>query len=327
MKKDKISLVLTILNEENTIGDLLDSISKQSLSPDEILFVDGGSQDETLVIIKKWAKNKSFVRIFSGEKKNIAQGRNYGIKKSCGDVIVTTDAGCVLSKNWFRKISEPFRKNKNTDVVCGFYTMRTSNIFEKCLACYLGVLPKKISKNFLPSARSMGFTKKIWIKAGKFPEFLSGAGEDTLFNIRLKKIGAKFYLQKKAIVFWSIPKNVTAALGKFFWYAKGDAEIALFGGEKIWQNKHIIKIMTIYLRYVLLLILAISGLRWQATACVLLYILWSICKNYSSVDDMRAVFLLPFLQIVSDISIMLGFFYGFSTGIERLNYAHRCCSH
>ena len=50
----KTALISTILNEENTIDDFLNSILNQSILPDEVIIVDGGSSDKTLTRIRKY---------------------------------------------------------------------------------------------------------------------------------------------------------------------------------------------------------------------------------------------------------------------------------
>ena len=48
------TLITTVLNEEETIGDFLKSLSSQTKLPDEIIIVDGGSTDKTLSIISNF---------------------------------------------------------------------------------------------------------------------------------------------------------------------------------------------------------------------------------------------------------------------------------
>ena len=50
----KISFVTTVFNEEKTINKLLDSIKKQTVYPDEVIIVDGGSTDNTLSVISNF---------------------------------------------------------------------------------------------------------------------------------------------------------------------------------------------------------------------------------------------------------------------------------
>ena len=49
-----VSSICTVLNEEETIRDYLDSILNQTLLPDEIVIVDGGSKDKTFRILKEY---------------------------------------------------------------------------------------------------------------------------------------------------------------------------------------------------------------------------------------------------------------------------------
>ena len=46
----KVSLVVTVLNEEPSIAALLESILSQTKKADEIVIVDGGSTDKTIDI-------------------------------------------------------------------------------------------------------------------------------------------------------------------------------------------------------------------------------------------------------------------------------------
>src|SRR3989344_6700114 len=113
MKKNKLSLIVTVLNEEKYIGKLIDSIAIQSRIPDEIIIADGGSSDQTVAEIQKSIrqladkiqKSKFKIIIKPG---NRAVGRNEAIRVSKGDIILSTDAGCTLDKNWVKNITAPF---------------------------------------------------------------------------------------------------------------------------------------------------------------------------------------------------------------------------
>ena len=52
--KNKISLIVTILNEAQNIELLLSSMMMQSRKPDEVVIVDGGSKDRTTELIKQY---------------------------------------------------------------------------------------------------------------------------------------------------------------------------------------------------------------------------------------------------------------------------------
>ena len=54
----KVSLITTILNEEKNIESFLHSIEEQTVLPDEVIIVDGGSKDKTLERIKEYKSEK-----------------------------------------------------------------------------------------------------------------------------------------------------------------------------------------------------------------------------------------------------------------------------
>lgn len=299
------SLIITVKNEEKNIDSLLKSILLQTKMPDEVIFVDAFSKDKTFEKIYKFCQKHSKFKIFQ-KKGNRSKGRNFGIKKSKGEIIVITDAGNIIDKNWFGKITEPFEK-KDTDIVAGFYKPVTKNVFEKSLSTYTCVMEDKLTPDFLPSSRSIAFKKNAWQKVGRYPEKLDTC-EDLVFARNLKEKGFNFFVQKKAVVYWQQKKNLSDAFKQFFSYAKGDGQafyirpqtpflyLRYFAGFAIFGAA--IYYRSIILGFVLLLL-------------IFLYLIWAISKNYRYVKDLEAFFWLPVLQISSDIAVMIGMIYGF----------------
>ena len=122
------------------------------------------------------------------KKGNIAIGRNEAIKNANNEIILVSDVGCILDKDWVKNISAPF-EDKKVDVVAGFYEPIADSVFEKCLATYTSVMPDKIDpENFLPSSRSVAFKKSAWKEVGGYPEWLDTC-EDLYFARELKRKG------------------------------------------------------------------------------------------------------------------------------------------
>src|SRR3989344_1287819 len=102
MGKIKISLIATTLNESASISRFLQSVAKQTRFPDEVIIVDGGSQDDTVQIMRQWAKNFPDVKIIEKTSINIATGRNIAIANSRYNYIAASDAGCILDPLWLQ---------------------------------------------------------------------------------------------------------------------------------------------------------------------------------------------------------------------------------
>ncbi len=294
----KISFITTVLNEEKTIDDFIKSIFRQSRKPDEIIIVDGESSDQTLAKIKNYGRKLKLLI----KKGNRAVGRNEAIRKAIGDIILCSDAGCTLDKNWVKEITKPF-KDQEIDVVSGYYHPIVNNIFEKCLATYTCVMSDKVDpNNFLPSSRSVAFKKKAWKEVDGYPEYLDTC-EDLTFALRAKKIGLKFKFARGAIVYWPQRKNIKEAFIQFFRYAKGDG------------RAHFVRFNTyfLFLRYslaFLFFLLILFSKQYELFIIIfsllLLYIVWTIFKNYKYVNKWQALYFLPLLQFVSDIAVVAG---------------------
>ncbi len=301
----KISFIATVYNEEKTIEALLRSIANQSVLPDEVIIVDGGSSDVTASIISNFKfpiSNKPIKLKVIIKKGNRAVGRNEAIKNAYGNIIVCSDAGCILDKNWVQNITAPFLL-KNVDVVAGYYAAKPKSLFQKCVVPYVLVMPDKVDPNtFLPASRSMAFKKNVWEKTGGFPEKYYH-NEDYVWAQKLRREKFSIVFARNAIVFWEPRKNLKAAFVMFYRFALGDTEAGIF-------RPKVIFLFARYFFYFFLLclyfIFQLYAIRYLLYALLVLYLAWSVKKNYRYIKHPGAIFILPILQVTSDIAILTG---------------------
>jgi len=294
----KISVIVTVLNEEATIKRLLDGLINQTLKPNEIIIVDGGSTDNTWSILNKFAPP---LRLRGGRgvifKKfqkpgNRAVGRNYSISQSKSKIIAFTDAGCIPDPDWLAELTKPF-SSLTVEVVSGYYRGLSENIFQKCLIPYVLVMPDQIKGEFLPSTRSMAMRKGV----GLFDERLNH-NEDYAFANTLKKKGIKFYFAQKAVVGWLPRKNLRQAAWMWLRFAIGDVQAGIFRP----------KVKLIFIRYYLFFFLIFVNYRFGLL--VIPYLMWSIFKNFKYVRNIRALYWLPVLQLTADTMVIFGTIMG-----------------
>ncbi len=320
MKKNKRitkSLIITVFNEEETIEKLIKSVVSQTIIPDEFIIADGLSTDNTCnLIIKKANEYKNIIKIkLIKVKGNRSIGRNAAIKKAKGEIILCTDAGCVLDKNWVKNITAPF-KDKSIDVVSGYYKGLPKNELQKALVPYVLVMSNKIDKeNFLPATRSIAFKKRIWEKISGFNNNLSH-NEDYDFAIRLKKYNAKIVFAKNAIVNWIPRSNLKQSFKMFYRFAFGDGEMHYFRPT----------IFYLYLRYFLAFYLLILSYLYKSLFPIftlilffLFYIFLIINKNKKYIKTKKGLFFSIVIQILSDIAVIIGTTLGVLKSIIHIN--------
>jgi glycosyltransferase involved in cell wall biosynthesis len=224
----KVSLILTVKNESNTIPSLFETIANQTRIPDEVVVVDGGSSDNTVNLLKAYS-NCLPVRVIVSPGANIAHGRNLAIENASYEIIASTDGGCKLDHDWLRNLIAPFESNLEVEVVSGVYRPLCETEFQEVASCVSFPEIKKLqAATFLPSSRSVAFKKYAWQKAGGYPEWLTLSAEDTLFDLNLRKKDAKFALASNAIVYWKVRSNGRQLFRQYYNYARGDGEALLF---------------------------------------------------------------------------------------------------
>ncbi|MHA1251233.1 MAG: glycosyltransferase [Candidatus Helarchaeota archaeon] len=298
-----ISLIITTYNEANSIENLLQDILEQSKLPSELVIVDAGSQDNTINIIKnkieEFKLKKINVKLIISPGANISQGRNIAIKNSSHNIIAVTDAGSRLDKNWLELITLPLKNNK-ADFVGGFYLPVTHSRFQQILAVLTTApYPKK---SFLPSSRSVAFRKEYWEKVGGYPEDIPW-GEDTAFNKRMLKSGARYIIADRAIVYWEVRKNLKQTIKQYFRYALGD------GLAKNFSVSHSLNLIIYFFIFSLILLQKYL----LALFFFISYNMIRICskKKYLKFKDILPAFL---ISTIIHFVRFLGFVYGLIKG-------------
>lgn len=191
----RVTAITTVLNEAQTIEDLISSLSQQSLDDLEIIIVDGGSTDGTWETLQRLAAKEPRLRIIRDETCNlsaspgpIARGRNRAIEEASSAVIACADAGCQYDSEWAARLTAPILKDDAEYSLGGSYIdPQQATIWDIAAAPFLGVKLSPEGQRKSCTTRSMGLTKDLWRRVGGFPE-VNLFGEDTLFDLRAREL-------------------------------------------------------------------------------------------------------------------------------------------
>lgn len=131
----KISVVVATFNGEKYIGDLLDSLQRQTRRVDEVLFFDDCSTDKTVEIVKTYIRDyelegwKIEVNASNvGWEKNFAEG----LQLATGDVIFPCDQDDIWHTDKVEKMLSEFNKNQDMLVLaCGYNQFDDEGIIQK----------------------------------------------------------------------------------------------------------------------------------------------------------------------------------------------------
>lgn len=221
-----ISLIAAVKNEAENVNAWLKSVAAQTAKPTEIIIVDTGSTDDTVAKLTAGIKY-SPVRIqnLSMPGANIAQARNKAITEAQCQVVAVSDFGTILSRNWIRNITYPFLNDSETIVSAGIYDTTAKKKSPRSIRHHLWPSLNKINpQTYLPPGGSIAFTKEAWRRVGGYPEWLTMTGEDTYFDLELKKLGGHWAIVPDAVIHWEAPKTKWAQIKKMYAWAVGDGE-------------------------------------------------------------------------------------------------------
>lgn len=182
-----ISIVIPTYNEEENIARCLESLNRQTVPREayEIIVVDGNSRDRTRELAEPLADS-----VFIQKSAKVGGARNDGVMAAEGDIVATTDADCVLPKNWVERIAADFEQKDDLvqlygtvyPIEAGFknhLSLAGANTFAR-----VGYHTRTI---YFTLGCNTAFDRDAFIRAGMYR--CIDAGDDLEIAQRMRKLG------------------------------------------------------------------------------------------------------------------------------------------
>ena len=112
----KISVIIPVFNSSLYLDHCLSTVVNQTLKDIEIILIDDGSTDDSLNVIKNYAKKYNNIKYTSKENEGQAIARNIGIQMSSGEFITFIDSDDYIELNMLEKLYN-IAKPDNSDIV------------------------------------------------------------------------------------------------------------------------------------------------------------------------------------------------------------------
>lgn len=124
MKKEKISVIVTLYNRLEYARNMILSLLHQTLMIDELVFADDGSKDDVADVIKDLVDRCPFeIKVVYQEDIGfrLARSRNNGARVATGDFLIFLDQDVIMPDDFIEKIYNN-RKVKRITFTRGFLT-------------------------------------------------------------------------------------------------------------------------------------------------------------------------------------------------------------
>lgn len=206
----KVSVLVPIYNVEQFLPECLDSLVNQTLKEIEIICINDGSKDDSLKIIKSYAKKDKRIVIIDKKNSGYGDSMNQGLKKAIGEYIGIVESDDFIDTEAFSELYRIAKKHDVDVVKANFYEYygetkkddAVSNMFlldqtEKVID------PRKHREIFYqPPCIWAAIYKNSFLKENGI-DFLPTPGaayQDAGFNFKVWSVARKAYFIKRAFL-------------------------------------------------------------------------------------------------------------------------------
>lgn len=208
-----VTLVIPILNEAESLPELLHALKAQSHRPDEIIFSDAGSSDGSPALIEAWWREEgwenSSCSVLSRSGAMPGAGRNAGVRAARNVWIAFIDGGITPASDWLEQLCRHAQATRSSAVfgVCHFSGQAS---FDKAV-CALSYGHGAVH----PVIPASLFTRQVFTEVGEFPAHLR-AGEDLIWMTALQaRYGAHEVCPAAQVNYKHFPTGWRQALRKW----------------------------------------------------------------------------------------------------------------
>ena len=222
-----VSVVLNIMNEENHIADLLDSLVIQE-GPIEVVVVDANSRDRTREIVERYVQQyPGLVKMYI-KPGSRGLSTNFGISQAKGDIIAFTGGDCIANPFWIKELRKSVMEGNA--VVAGKTINMGLKAWEELDRVEL--FYKGVDLSY-PSCNE-AFKREVLEKVGGFDTWFITA-EDIDLNFRSVDAGFKIVYNPSAVIYHRTKATLYRFYKQAFWNGAGRKQLTLKHG-RLWGN-------------------------------------------------------------------------------------------
>ena len=233
-----ITVIVAARNEETEISACLDAILSQEYPVEmfEVIVVDDHSTDSTGSLIKNYVDTNINIRSIALSEHTGLLGKklaiDIGVKAAKGELIVTTDADCVMGKKWLGSIAAFYRQTNAKMIVAPVAFHKEETVFEKMqslefmalMVC--GASSLYYNRAIMCNGANLAYTREAYIEVDGLGEpDQKASGDDVLLMYKISRNypgEIRFMKSEEAFVYTKAKGSLTEfAHQRKRWASKG----------------------------------------------------------------------------------------------------------
>ncbi|GIW21659.1 MAG: hypothetical protein KatS3mg068_0666 [Candidatus Sericytochromatia bacterium] len=211
-----VSIIIPTYNRANNLKFCLNSLTYQNFKDFEVIISDDGSTDNTEEIVESFRDKLNLRYIYLGKNRGFraARTRNFGLKRSRGEIIIFLDSDIVVPKTYIEEHIKAHQKYN--EIIVNSFVYRMKYYFEEDLGIEPEIFIKKhkdklnddikyefnifdkepIEEGYFLDSNSMSIKAKHIISEGFDASFVGWGHEDTELGYRFIQKGFRFLFIK-----------------------------------------------------------------------------------------------------------------------------------
>lgn len=189
-----VTIIVACRNEQENILSLIQSIIRQDYPKKlfEVIIVDDHSTDQTFEIASGFVCTEN-IQILSNKGTGKKMAIRTGVEASSGNLIITTDADCLMGNLWIKTIAAYFEKNNPDLIICPVQLFPQKGFFgifqELEFLSLQGVTAGSAlnNKGIMCNGANLAFKKEIYFYHKNNLHMEIASGDDVFLLHSLKK--------------------------------------------------------------------------------------------------------------------------------------------
>lgn len=228
MMQPRFSVIVPVYNRPQELDELLDSLTKQTISYFEVIVVEDGSTIRSEPVVDKY-RDRLIIHYFYKPNSGPGPSRNFGYQQASGAYFVVFDSDCIIPPHYFESVNASLALHRwdawgGPDKAHANFTTR-QRAMGYTMASFLttgGIRGgKKRIGLFQPRSFNMGISREVYAltQGFKFERF----AEDIEFSIRMRKANLKVGLIPEAYVYHKRRTTFSEFYQQVFNFGRGRA--------------------------------------------------------------------------------------------------------
>ena len=220
-----VSVIIPVYNSEKFLQECISSILEQTYQNIDVIFVNDGSTDKSLDILKTITDNR--VKVLTKKNSGASEARNTGLKEAKGDYVCFVDSDDIIDSRYIETLLDVTQRT-SADITCTSYICFTDTLPTPAnsASTFKHLTSREAIKQLLTERISSAPHGKLFkhkvIKNISFPRLT--ISEDLLFNYQAIKQAKVITTSNLALYYYR--QNAQSLTKRKFMAARMDGIVA-----------------------------------------------------------------------------------------------------